>query len=1002
MPFSGDDILLTNATLHLTYTVADLKAGRPLPGPYPYKDAGCGIYTPAARAGEQPQNWYPVAQGVQAKMQGYIAAVSEKTSLFREQGDAAAGRDAALMLCRVAYQCPAINTDLAVYSTMVQPGPYRRDLGSRQRDQRQYLLGIDFLWEYDRLFDLIRADPGLAESVGRFVPWVKTPQDVVRLIDTYLVQTMAKRCMRYQIYSSNEPARILTPVQVLADNAVTGPWMEWLFSSTFIIPLPLAGLQDLLVTGNDRDGIGPIGSYFYALGEQAAPKAVELEDYILNGGNPKYDRRDQKRFPKPVAACYFYINSLMAGLYFPRIGDVTGPDKPYAAPFDGNAPQWRYGWRWTRDPKFAFVIRNFGKRGRETDAEWAAIETAAAKVQRAPWLQTRSRVLINWFGLLESGVQFDDPRFRRDVYLRIGQGLGHEHSDTLDLQGHAHGYPFTIDGGQRTGYSQPTDDKTFLHNLVEVDGADWLGHSWIETLSDAEGARYLSARAEPPLNHTNVSLYRRQVALIDVDQGGLVTHHPPEGPVGILPRETISPNAYIFDVVRVAGGRLHTYCFHGPIEDELLANTKNKVGADKLTEADKKYLGQLELDEKKSAGDAPEIIEATWRMTRDKTAGNEQAMARAIWDEAAPRKYTRLHVLGQQGARVLTGALNCRQWKYSFTSLFVQQRSAAQSDALFPAIIEPYVGEPFIVSRRLLSVRDNENDALRAVALEVQTKNGHTDMLFADGRPEKVREVRGSKSALSVSGEFAYYSTDQDGLRQATLTGGRLLQTPAVTLKLAERERTGKVIQADVAGKTMVIDQVWPTAALLNQSDFEVGTPGRMTTYTIGTARASAKTTTLTVTGGGVFYISRVKAVNAEKKQVQCVLALPNTTKEDPRPCPGEDKRWVAANEKLTKFWRADYLGPDAETGNYVFQLDGAVSAADFGPEGGFCLLEYGAGDTVRQSASASLRRVAPDTYELTADGEVEVTLGKGPARQVSAAELIKNGGVIRLTVPGK
>jgi len=73
--------------------------------------------------------------------------------------------------------------------------------------------------DYDRLFDLIQADKGLAESVGRFVPWVKTPADIVKLIDTYLVQNMAKRCMRYQMYNANDPARILTPVQVEADKA---------------------------------------------------------------------------------------------------------------------------------------------------------------------------------------------------------------------------------------------------------------------------------------------------------------------------------------------------------------------------------------------------------------------------------------------------------------------------------------------------------------------------------------------------------------------------------------------------------------------------------------------------------------------------------------------------------------------------------------------------------------------------------------------------------------
>lgn len=1017
-PITAATTLMVNTQLNLTYSVADLKAGRSLPDPYPYKDTGCGLYTPAAKEGSTPQNWYPVARGVQDRIEGYVASIASRTTQFSSKGDTGAGHDAALMLCRLAYHYPSIQTDMALHSIVIQPSSYGRDMGSRRRDLRQYLVDVDILKDYDRLFPLIQADKGLAQSVGRFIPWVKSPSDVVKLIDTYLVQMMAKRCLRYQMYNANEPTRIITPVTVLADNAFTSPWMEWLFSSTFVYPFPPSGLQDALITGNDRDGIGYIGSYMYALSEQTAPKAAALENYLINGGNAKYDLRDPKRYPKPVAACYWYLNIFSAGLYSPRIGDVSGPDRTYGTYFKGDDPQWRYGWRWTHDPMFAYVIRNHGKRGKETDAEWAAIEQAAATVKRAPWLETRSRVIINWFGLLESGLQFDDPRFRRNVYLRVGKGYGHAHLDTLDLQGHAHGFPFTIDGGQRSGYSVPNDAKSRVHNLVEVDGADWSGHSWVEALSDNEGARYLSARAVPPRSHPQVSLYRRQVALIDVDEGGWTPGQPT---TGLFPKEIALPNSYVFDVVRVAGGKLHTYCFHGPVEDELVTNMRNTHPFAELGKEDLDYLKKFEHDDRKSAGDAPETIEATWRMIRGKTPGSEDRIAGGmIRDENAPRKFTRLHVLGQEGARLLTGVSECKYkaFPYTFTSLFVQQRSEGDHDSVFPALIEPFVGEPFIAARRLLPVRENETDAQRAVALEVQTRNGHVDLLFADSRPDKVREIGGQKAPVRMAGEFAYCSSDKEGLRQATLVGGTLLQTPDVTLKAGARERRGNVIAVDYAGKSLVLDQAWPEAPLLTQRPFEIGTPARMTTYTIASAKAERKHTQITMTGGNQYYCSRVTAVSEARRQVECVIPMPKTYKEDPRPLPGEDKNWVAANESLTKFWRAEYLGPAgdipeastnteaeadaASTDNgakhYRFQLDGAVSEADFGKAGGFCLFEYGVGDTVRQSTSVSLRRVSAGTYELTADVPVEVTLGKGPSRQITSTELTRNGGVIRIS----
>lgn len=93
-----------------------------------------------------------------------------------------------------------------------------------------------------------------------------------------------------------------------------------------------------------------------------------------------------------------------------------------------------------------------------------------------------------------------------------------------------------------------------------------------------------------------------------------------------------------------------------------------------------------------------------------------------------------------------------------------------------------------------------------ATAVEVKTSNRHTDLCFADGRPEKSRTV----GVCEVAGAFAYYSTDSGGLRQASLTGGTLLSTPEVRLKAARRERTGKVVKVDYAERRIWIDRAWP------------------------------------------------------------------------------------------------------------------------------------------------------------------------------------------------
>jgi len=130
-----------------------------------------------------------------------------------------------------------------------------------------------------------------------------------------------------------------------------------------------------------------------------------------------------------------------------QIGDVTGPTVAHGHWFDTAEQAMRLGWRWGRDARCAWALKHvFGRKG-EDDAEWARIEAAAA-TQPDPWFANRSRVLSAWAGVLESGVEHQDFRFRRAVTVRVGAGWGHAHNDTLDLNLFAHGCVMAPDGGQ--------------------------------------------------------------------------------------------------------------------------------------------------------------------------------------------------------------------------------------------------------------------------------------------------------------------------------------------------------------------------------------------------------------------------------------------------------------------------------------------------------------------------------------------------------------------------
>ena len=541
---------------------------------------------------------------------------------------------------------------------------------------------------------------------------------------------------------------------VVGDRRVTDPWLEWLFSRTFIYPLPVGGIQDTMISGTNREGTEFVGSTYYAQGEGASRVAASLEQYLRAGGDPQYDLSDRRRYPKPAAHLDWRLENVVGGRDFLRIGDVCGPDKgPGHTLRDLEFA--RAGWRWTRDPKFAFLVHHRLGRGQETDAEWSEIVAAAGRQRRAPWLDNRSRVLPTWAGILEAGLEHDDYRFRRAARVRVGYGVGHEHQDALDLQVVAHGLPLTIDGGQRRGYTVPTDSASFVHN---------------------------------------------------------------------------------------------------------------------------------------SAGD------------------------------------------------------------------------------VFAAIIEPYAGEPFITARRELAVPGNEDDARRAVAVEVRTAGGHRDVCFADGRPDRLRDV--PDAGLKVAGEFALYATDADGLRQVTLVGGRRLEAAEVRLVPAAAERGGQVVRADYPGKRLWIDQAWPARS--TAAAFEIGVPGHQTTYTALSIQPAEGGSLLALDRGADYFRSQIAEVDATAGIVTATLR-PLVEQID-----HDRDGWVASDDERQTFWRAKYLGSGR------FQLTGApVNQAAFGRANILRLWECGVGDHVRQSTSVSVRRVAAGVFEVQTDVPVAVGL-RGSQLEVS------------------
>jgi hypothetical protein len=988
----GDGLVfMRNDQAGLVYTVDMLHRGEPLPAPYPFADDGAGLWEPDDDNPDRGEAWTPVGDVVFARRRDYGSGYKKDAEAWSKNGSALAARRAAMTLARIAYQCPTIDTGSLLECAGNIPASYGRDSVMRRRATGACWLSHYPNYHeppaaYDRLFTYIDGNEELAQSIGRFVPWVKTSKDVIELLDVYLVQSIAKRILRYHYHTG--PMQAANVALYLGNKGVADPWIDWVFARTFVYPLPVGGIQDLMISGCDRSGPEYVGSTFYSQGEGAGRVAASLERFRQLGLLPeKYDLTNNARYPKPLAHCYWHLGIVIAGQEFPRIGDVCGADKVPGHTMRNFKETARNGWLWGKDPKFAWLLRHLVGRGDSyEDAEWAEIEAAAATLARAPWLDNRSRQIYNWAGVLETGHQHDDWRFRRAAYLRTGAGMGHHHDDSLDLQLVAHGLPMTVDGGQRPGYCSPGSRTTRVHNLVEVNGSGHRGQSWVRALNDAPGARYLEADGMPPAGS---SLFRRQIALIDVDEGrkSQPLTLDQQKPFAALPKDVLTGNSYVVDVFRVAGGHTHTYCFHGMVNDALDTNIADlkpvSAPADGAEpSAEYAYLRIFsKAPDRMAAGTLPATLTATWRYSRDSTHGSEQRMAGKNFDGDSPRKYTKLHLLGVEGLTGMRGRYVCNKLGYWFDNIFAQRRApeGGNLDSAFAAVIEPYADQPFVTETALLTVADNEADASRAVAVRVKTRNGHTDITFMDGRPDKIRRV----GDVTIAGESAFYGVDADGLRVAVLTGGTLLRTPHVELTVAARALTGTVTAADYAARTATIDAVWPAAAAGDV--FEIGTDRRTTSYTLTNVVAGRKTTVLSLQGGADYLRSQVAAVDEKNGIVTCQV-VPSLRK-----LPGLDLDFTASNDDGSKRWRADYID------NGRWQLSGdPVSAADFSPSRAMRVWEYGVGDRVRLSASAWIKRAGQGVYEVGGNADLTVAL---PAE---SAELSTDGGKTWRALTGK
>jgi len=748
---------------------------------------------------------------------------------YEATGNEDIAMDGAVLLCAFAEKYPGIDHYVAEtggYSQLASPNP----LYWGSRDGKTVYSGWEgpnlerYATAYDKLFDFIRSSQALADYVHTRVPWVKTPRDVIELIDTNLLQH-GMDCLNRRVIRSDEASAFVPLVQGVNDVS-RRMLADGLFSKMHYNMADAGGIDDQAFTSFSRGGVHYIGATGY-VGPALTHIADILKKYVDAGGDRRF-ALDPERYPHMAEAEKTRQALYCAGGFTTVVGDSMDMRRN----------------RTPNIPEFpSRVVEGFGE------------------------------------AILEDGQGQPNALLKRAVHVHTGIGRGHAHQDMLTLEMFAHSTRLAPDlGGRREGgnYSIPDMRHNRMHNLVEVDernfhnvypGSTTSGTGWTTAFSPQPGAQYM-ANAARATSHPHVRLYHRATVMID----GPITER--------------GADIYVFDVFRVAGGRVHTYCFHGTMtEGEKLE--ANVPLAPATSEIARKYMqGRPEASQVEGRATDPLVV--TWRMD----PALQKHYQAEFHQPDRPVSLT-LSLFGQDGAHVMVGSATSPVYPVAMPYLHVQTRQEEEGlVSIYPALYEAHAGAPFITGKHRMKVTPESREAESAVALVVMVGDQRQDTLFHSLKPAILHTL---EDGTRVAGEFAFVSEDADGLRLLHLVGGTQLLRGDVAVRCEKPAHEARVEAVDYPRHRLTLSADMPALLLDGQvallgnerhwTEFQLGQVGGRTAAVVRTPR---------------YYQSPITFVESEKRLVATELE-PMVYGADTKHCDGT----TVTNEAHTKFWRA-------------------------------------------------------------------------------------------------
>jgi hypothetical protein len=632
---------------------------------------------------------------------------SDLPQMYFSTGDTNTGHDAALALVRWAYDWPAVECNLnqlryclmspdlvfGVDESIVPPGNGYQFGGGKIQGNQDASDAIQLFDSYDQLFPYIQNNQTFANAVHRYIPWVNTPQDVIRLLDRYLVFSTVRDVNNGEIDpSAGVPGYA---GQVEGPSPYTASLFDLTHLYSVIYPSSGGTYQEMYGVALSRSGTEYIGSFMvYALG---SANSTINQSYMIYwakiAGIPvPMDLSDTNAYPKVAKATDYLINMWVAGGFPFMIGDASGG--PHSSLFGGQANAMSVlgasaqlqtlgqVWEMCQDRRYAWLLHTLWN-SNNTD-----ILAAAATIGN-PILTNESRVVPDWGAVVEMTPTETNLLDKTAATIRLGVGSGHVHSDYLDLNLFAMGMPLSVNLACRNDsgdWSLPSAAWALVANHA-------LAHTTLDASAAGTqtGEPWLKAFA-PPLvrggyNNGQGTQLDRQSFLMQIGS---------------------TNQYYAFDVQWLTGGTYHTWAFHGCESSNLLLNVPMSSGG-----------GYQWLDDDlpgtQLMGSGTNTLQAIWTMTRAAqtfdysangggtltTVACEPTVLGANYNPTLPPVQVRATLLGRSNDVVLQGNAYSATYQYCFPFLWSQ--TSNETTSVYPAVYDWYRGTPTVSNVVLLS-----------------------------------------------------------------------------------------------------------------------------------------------------------------------------------------------------------------------------------------------------------------------------------------------------------